>query len=139
MENNHIFRTSQYSKETNNLRANRVNLQHSSLGNNSDDICVEGNQNNNNNQDNQKKDIQVNIEFNCCKTPYFSFGKTLFFYCPNSLKHENVSDKYYTSKVNLSELPDPPFSIGPECKFIYFSFFIFKKINLLYLLLHACL
>lgn len=120
------YRTSPYSIESNNLKQNRLNENPSSNNNideneNENSIRANTNNNNNNAQNIQKKDQQVMIQFNCCSTPYFKFGQTLFFYCPNSLKDLNISKQYYSSTVNLSELPDPPFSLGPECKF-YFLF-----------------
>ena len=42
--------------------------------------------------------------------PYFTFGFTTHFYFP--------SEKLQT-KMKLSEIPNPPFTLGPDCKFIY--------------------
>ena len=42
------------------------------------------------------------------KIKYFKFGKTIHFYFCCSLK-----EKQY----KLSEIPTPPFTLGPECKF----------------------
>lgn len=118
------YRTFPYSIESNNLKQNRLNENPSSNNNideneNENSIRANTNNNNNNAQNIQKKDQQVMIQFNCCSTPYFKFGQTLFFYYPNSLKDLNISKQYYSSTVNLSELPDPPFSLGPECKFCF--------------------
>ena len=117
---NNNYRTSPYSRETNNLKQSgiNINVQQNSLENNpnSEDNSLGGNANNNN-QNIQKKDSQILVEFNCCGTPHFTFGKTLFFYCPHSLKNTEISNNYYSTTINLSEMPDPPFSIGPECKF----------------------
>jgi hypothetical protein len=44
------------------------------------------------------------------KIPYFTFGFTTHFYFP--------SEKLQT-KMKLSEIPNPPFTLGPDCKFIY--------------------
>ena len=122
------YRTSPYSIESNNLKQNRLNENPSSINNNLDENenSIRANTNNNNNEQNiQKKDQQIIIQFNCCSTPYFKFGQTLFFYCPNSLKNLNISNQYYSSTVNLSEMPDPPFSLGPECKFCFLFYFSF--------------
>ncbi len=114
------YRTSPYSIESNNLKENRnPNSINNNLDENENSIGANTNNNNNNAQNIQKRDKEVMIKFNCCSTPYFTFGGTLFFYCPNSLKNLNISNKYYSSTVNLSELPDPPFSLGPECKFCF--------------------
>lgn len=40
--------------------------------------------------------------------PYFVFGNTLHFYYPNTK---------FDSKIKLSEIPTPPFTIGPGCKY----------------------
>jgi hypothetical protein len=119
MENIDNIRTSHYVKETNNLKENRINIPPNSIDNNSNENenSIGGNTNKSN-ENIEKKDIKINVFFNCCNTPYFTFGRTLFFYCPNSLKNTDISNEYYSSSVNLSEMPDPPFSIGPECKFI---------------------
>ncbi len=120
MENNNNFRTSPYSKETNNLRVNRMNNANIAFDNNSNENSI-GRNTNRNNQNNEyvrKKDFIINVSLNCC-TPYFTFGKTTFFYCPNSIKS--------SSTRNLSQMPDPPFSIGPECKFILIFIFLFKR------------
>ena len=140
MDNN-IQKVSYFSRETNNLKQSVVNINQNNNENNSKDNSLDPNtnNNNNNNQNEYKKDTQVVVEFNCCGTPHFTFGKTLFFYCPNSLKDTEISNKYYSTTVNLSELPDPPFSIGPECKHHFFNFIFIKKLKLLYLLFHACL
>lgn len=45
------------------------------------------------------------------KIPYFEFGFTTHFYYP--------SEKLQT-KMKLSEIPNPPFTLGPDGKFIYF-------------------
>jgi hypothetical protein len=45
------------------------------------------------------------------KIPYFEFGFTIHFYYP--------SEKLQ-SKMKLSEIPNPPFTLGPDGKFIYF-------------------
>ena len=138
---NNANRISHYSKETNNLKQHIINVGQNSDDNNSNENSIgntNNNNNNNNNENTQKKDAQITVEFNCCGTPHFTFGKTLFFYCPNSLKNTEISSKYYSTTVNLSEMPDPPFSIGPECKFIFFNF-LFNKLKLLYLLLLVCL
>ena len=42
--------------------------------------------------------------------PYFTFGFTIHFYFP--------STKLQT-RMKLSEIPNPPFTIGPEGKYIY--------------------
>lgn len=41
------------------------------------------------------------------KIPYFNFGFTLHFFCPC---------KKLPQRIKLSEMPTPPFTIGPECK-----------------------
>ena len=46
----------------------------------------------------------------CLKIPYFEFGFTTHFYFPR---------KKFPNKMKLSEIPNPPFTLGPECKFIY--------------------
>ena len=133
-------RISYFSRETKNLKQSSINInQNNDIKSNENSLERNTNNNNNNNQNVNKKDTQVVVEFNCCGTPHFTFGKTLFFYCPNSLKNTEISNKYYSTTVNLSELPDPPFSIGPECKHYFFIFNLYKKIKLLYLPLHACL
>ena len=116
-------RISYFSRETKNLKQSSINInQNNDIKSNENSLERNENNNNNNNQNVNKKDTQVVVEFNCCGTPHFTFGKTLFFYCPNSLKNTEISNKYYSTTVNLSELPDPPFSIGPECKLYFFIF-----------------
>ena len=116
-------RISYFSRETKNLKQSSINInQNNDIKSNENSLERNTNNNNNNNQNVNKKDTQVVVEFNCCGTPHFTFGKTLFFYCPNSLKNTEISNKYYSTTVNLSELPDPPFSIGPECKLYFFIF-----------------
>ena len=44
------------------------------------------------------------------KIPYFTFGFTTHFYFPS---------QKLQSKMKLSEIPNPPFTLGPDCKFIY--------------------
>ena len=44
------------------------------------------------------------------KIPYFTFGFTTHFYFP----YEKLQ-----TKMKLSEIPNPPFTLGPDCKFIY--------------------
>ena len=116
---------SAYSNETNNLRnINNINI--------NDNNKIENNNSGNNVYENNNNEIitnttnfrliQVSIKFKCC-TPYFIFGKTIFFYFPNSLKELDISDKYYTNTFDLSKMPDPPFSIGIQCKIISFYFF----------------
>lgn len=127
---NNNYRSSPYSRETNNLKQNgiSINVQQIPVENNpnSDNNSLEGNTNYNN-QNNYKKESQILVEFNCCGTPYFTFGKTLFFYCPHSLKNTEISKQYYSTTVNLSEMPDPLFSIGPECKFYFFIFYFYLR------------
>ena len=115
------MRISQYSKETNTLKQNIINNVQNSNDNNSNENSL-GNTNNNNNDNTQKKDSQISVEFNCCGTPHFRFGNTIFFYCPHSFKNTEISSEYYSTTVNLSDMPDPPFSIGPECKSYYFYY-----------------
>ena len=116
-------RISYFSRETKNLKQSSINInQNNDIKSNENSLERNENNNNNNNQNVNKKETQVVVEFNCCGTPHFTFGKTLFFYCPNSLKNTEISNKYYSTTVNLSELPDPPFSIGPECKLYFFIF-----------------
>ena len=122
MNNNN--RVSPYSGETNNLKQNGFNAQQNSNDNISNENSLGENRNNNNNQNIRIGDSQVVVEFNCCGTPHFTFGNTLFFYCPFSLKNTEISKEYHSTTVKLSEMPDPPFSIGPECKF-YFLILIF--------------
>ena len=117
-------RVSPYSRETNQLKQNRIDIQENSNDNNSNDNSLRGNtNNNNNNQIIRIADSQVAVEFNCCGTPHFNFGKTLFFYFPNSLNNTEISKEYHSTTVKLSEMPDPPFSLGPECKFYFFILF----------------
>ena len=99
---------SPYSNEVNNLR-NYQNINPNNENNN----IIEANINN--------RIKQVSIKYSCC-TPYFQFGKTIFFYFPNSLKDLKITDIYYTNTYDLSQMPDPPFSIGYKCKF-FFSYF----------------
>ena len=117
MSNQLNQRISPYSRETNGLKQNRLNYDENPINNNSDENSIGVNANNNNNT---KKDQQIKIEFNCCNTPYFRFGHSLFFYCPNSLKNIGITNNYYSLTANLSEMPDPPYSIGPECKFYFY-------------------
>ena len=49
------------------------------------------------------------------KIPYFIFGFTTHFYLP--------STKLQT-KMKLSEIPNPPFTLGPDCKFIYIIYLL---------------
>ena len=124
-------RISPYSRETNILKRRDFNSQNSN-DNISNEISIKENTNNNNNNINNQNiriaDTQISVEFNCCGTPHFTFGKTLFFYCPNSFKNTEISKEYHSNTVKLSEMPDPPFSIGPESKF-YFFIFIFCLIR----------
>ena len=121
-------RISPFSRETNNLKQNGSNSQKNSNDNNSNDNSLRGNTNNNyNNQNIRIADSQVVVEFNCCGTPHFTFGKTLFFYCPNSLKNTEISKEYHSTTVKLSEMPDPPFALGPECKFYFFIFIFYLR------------
>ena len=47
--------------------------------------------------------------------PYFKFGSTIYFYfCICSIRK---------IEYKLSEIPHPYFSLGPECKKIYFIFY----------------
>ena len=46
------------------------------------------------------------------KIPYFEFGFTTHFYFPK--------EKLQT-KMKLSEIPNPPFTLGPEGKFIFYN------------------
>ena len=58
-----------------------------------------------------KDDHYILIErTKCLKIPYFTFGFTTHFYFP--------SEKLQT-KMKLSEIPNPPFTLGPDCKFNY--------------------
>ena len=41
------------------------------------------------------------------KIPYFKFGKTIHFYCCSLKKNQ----------YHLHEIPTPPFTLGPECKY----------------------
>ena len=125
---NNNYRISPFSRETNNLRQSGVNIQQNESDNISNENSLRGNtNNNNNNQNNNKADIKVCVKFNCCGTPYFQFGRTIFFYCPNSLKDKNISNKYYSTTVNASEMPDPIFSIGPECKLYIIIFYFYLR------------
>ncbi len=49
----------------------------------------------------------------CLNIPYFVFGFTIHFYFPFTK---------LSNKIKLSEIPNPPFTIGPEGKFILNSF-----------------
>ena len=80
----------------------------------------------NNNKDSSSPLIEDNIYLNnnkleddhyifiertkCLKIPYFTFGFTTNFYFP--------SEKLQI-KMKLSEIPNPPFTLGPDCKFVY--------------------
>ena len=103
---------SSYSNEENNLRNNR-NM----------NPINENNNNNNNGSNVINRMKQISIQYSCC-TPYFKFGKTIFFYFPNSLNDLELTDKYFTNTFDLSQMPDPPFSIGYKCKFslLYFIY-----------------
>ena len=101
---------SSYSNETNNLR-NNINR----------NAINENNENNVSNTINRIK--QISIQYSCC-TPYFQLGKTIFFYFPHSLSDLKITDKYYTNTFDLSQMPDPPFSIGNQCKFFSFYFIL---------------
>ena len=48
------------------------------------------------------------------KIPYFLFGFTIHFYFPFTK---------LPSKIKLSEIPTPPFALGPECKNEHFLIF----------------
>ena len=117
--NNRIV--SSYSNENNNLRNVRN---------------VNPNEENNNNNVEANVDRwvkQISIQYSCC-TPYFKLGKMIFFYCPNSLSDLNISDKYFTNTFDLSQMPDPPFCIGSQCKTFLSTFlciFIFSILILL--------
>ena len=45
------------------------------------------------------------------KIPFFEFGFTTHFYFPSEKLQQ---------KMKLSEIPNPPFTLGPDGKFIYF-------------------
>ena len=125
MNNNN--RVSPYSGETNNLKQNGLNAQQNSNDNNSNENSLGRDTNNNNNNQNIRiGDSQVMVEFNCY-TPYFTFGNTLFFYCPHSLNNMEISKEYHSTTVKLSEMPDQPFSIGPECKFNFFILIFYLR------------
>ena len=124
------FRVSPIYGETNNLRTNNSNSnqnqrKNSNEDNNSNNNKINGNNNINNNNENNENNIDSFTQFsdqditinysNCCKTPYFIFGKSIFFYCPHSLSNKN-DNGYYTSNTKLSLLPDPLFYFGPEYK-----------------------
>ena len=94
-----------YSNERNNLRNNR-----------------EINENNNIEANINRGIKQITIKYSGC-TPYFKLGNIIFFYCPGSLNNLEISNKYYTNTVNLSQMPDPPFSIGSKCKTFCSTFF----------------
>ena len=91
---------SSYSNEANNLRVRNENI---------------NNENNNNENNINIRAKQISIQYQCC-TPYFQLGNVIFFYCPNSLKNLEISDKYYTNSLDLSQMPYPPFAIGSKCK-----------------------
>ena len=58
-----------------------------------------------------KDDHYIFIErTKCLKIPYFIFGFTTHFYFPS---------KKLQTKMKLSEIPNPPFTLGPDCKFVY--------------------
>ena len=110
---------SSYSNETNNLR-NRNQLQ---------------NNNNNNIETNINHRIkEISIQYKCC-TPYFKFGKVIFFYCPCSLNNLKISNEYYTNVFDLYKMPDPPFAIGDKCK--YFLLIFISKTKHFYLHLYV--
>ena len=52
------------------------------------------------------------------KIPYFNFGFTTHFYLPTA--------KLQT-KMKLSEIPNPPFTIGPDGKYIFFLYLSLNK------------
>ena len=105
-----------YEEENNNNKINEENLI----------IPDNKSQSKNNNEDSSSPLIENNIDLNnnklegdhyifiehtkCLKIPYFTFGFTTHFYFP--------SEKLQT-KMKLSEIPNPPFTLGPDCKFVY--------------------
>jgi hypothetical protein len=79
-------------------------------------------ENNNNEIINTNRPIkQITIKY-CCLTPYFEFGKSIFFFCPKFLDNLKLSDNCHSNTIDLYQIPDPPFSIGIKCK--YFLLFI---------------
>ena len=79
---------------------------------NTKSVSIELNENNIKNNENKRKDTHYDYIILIKKLPllgikYFEFGKTLFFYCCCSLKE---------NKYELSTIPTPSFTIGPECK-----------------------
>ena len=112
---------SSYSNEENNLRNNR-NM----------NPINENNNNNGSNVINRMK--QISIQYSCC-TPYFKLGKTIFFYFPNSLSDLEITDKYFTNTFDLSQMPDPPFSIGYKCKTFVSTFTCILIFSLLMLII----
>ena len=110
-ENDNINKgVSSYSNERNNLRQSKNN----NIEN------PENNENINNNEINNTNNInrpikEISLKY-CCCTPYFIFGKSIFFYFPNSLNDLDISSNYYSNTVDLYQMPDPPFSIGIKCK-----------------------
>ena len=64
--------------ETNNLRSNNTNTNQNSNEDNNNDKRQENNNNDNNNNFVHYSDQEITINYsNCCKTPYFAFGKLL--------------------------------------------------------------
>ena len=111
---------SSYSNETNNLRnINNINV---NINNENNNNIINANENNSNEIITNSTITQISLKYMCC-TPYFQFGNMIFFYFPCSLKELEISDKYYTNTLDLSKMPDPPFSIGIKCKIIFYYFF----------------
>ena len=60
--------------------------------------------------------------------PYFKFGFTTHFYFP------------YTkipNKIKLSEIKNPPFTIGPDCKLKYYLLINYLNSKMFYMLLYS--
>ena len=112
-------------KDENRLDINQNSLNVNSFNNNNNDNSLERHVNDNNNTENngnnvKKVDLKIKVEFNCCLTPYFTVGGTLFFYYPNALKGLRPG-----KTVNLSIIPDAPFTLGPERKLSFFIFLLY--------------
>ena len=57
------------------------------------------------------------------KIPYFEFGFTINFYPPFTK---------FPNKIKLSEIPNPPYTLGPDGKFISLYFYSKNIYNMFY-------
>ena len=99
-------------KENEEILIKSENNLNSSENNNNDDLSNPLVKENKNTNDKLKDDHYITIlKTKLFKIPYFIFGFTIHFYFPSE-KLQN--------KMKLSEVPNPPFTLGPDGKLILY-------------------